>query len=79
MTQLVFYTTSHCHLCEQAEVLLLSLKNQYELNWLTVEISNNDRLIKKYGLTIPVIKRSDTQTEINWPFTTNDIIKFISA
>lgn len=79
MTQLVLYTTSHCHLCEQALALLINLKEQYAINWLTKEISDDDDLIEKYGIRIPVIQRIDNQAELNWPFSENDIVMLIKA
>lgn len=77
MTQLVLYTTSHCHLCEQALELLIKLKEQYPIHWLTKEISNDDDLIDKYGIRIPVIQRLDNQAELNWPFSEDDIVMLI--
>lgn len=50
MTQLVLYTTSHCHLCEQALELLIKLKEQQPIQWLAKEISGDDDLIEKYGI-----------------------------
>jgi len=79
MKQLVLYTTSHCHLCEQAEAMLIGLKSQYAINWQPLEISDDDDLTKKYGIRIPVIARMDNQAELNWPFTENDIVMFIKA
>jgi len=79
MKQLVLYTTSHCHLCEQAEAMLIHLKCRYEVNWLLQEISDDDDLTEKYGIRIPVIARIDNQAELNWPFTENDIAIFIQA
>jgi glutaredoxin len=79
MTQLVLYTTSHCHLCEQALELLIRLKEQYAINWITKEISDDDDLIEKYGIRIPVIQRIDNQSELNWPFSENDIVMLIKA
>jgi len=79
MTHLMLYTTSHCHLCEQAEALLTNLAKQYAFHWLTTEISDDDDLIEKYGIRIPVIQRIDNQSEVNWPFTENDIVMLIKA
>jgi len=79
MKQLVLYTTSHCHLCEQAEAMLIHLKSRYRINWLLQEISDDDGLIEKYGIRIPVIARIDNQAELNWPFTENDIVMLIEA
>jgi predicted DCC family thiol-disulfide oxidoreductase YuxK len=77
MTQLVLYTTSHCHLCEQALELLIKLKEQQPIQWLAKEISGDDDLIEKYGIRIPVIQRVDNQSELNWPFSEDDIVMLI--
>jgi glutaredoxin len=79
MTQLVLYTTSHCHLCEQALELLIKLKERYPIHWLSKEISEDDDLIEKYGIRIPVIQRVDNQSELNWPFSAEDIVMLIKA
>lgn len=79
MTQLVLYTTSHCHLCEQAEALLINLKERYPIHWLTKEISDDDDLTEKYGVRIPVIQRIDNQSELNWPFSEDDIVMLIKT
>lgn len=79
MTQLILYTTSHCHLCEQALALLINLEDQYAISWLTKEISDDDDLIEKYGIRIPVIQRIDNQSELNWPFSADDIVMLIKA
>jgi len=71
------YTTSHCHLCEQAEALLLNFQNQ--INYLKIEISDNNLLMDAYGMKIPVLKRLDNDIELAWPFTNNDIEKFLLA
>jgi arsenate reductase-like glutaredoxin family protein len=79
MTQLVLYTTSHCHLCEHALELLIKLKEHYPIHWITKEISDDDDLIEKYGTRIPVIQRIDNQSELNWPFSEEDIVMLIKA
>jgi len=67
------YTTSACHLCELAEAML----DEINLTVQMIEIANDDDLVTRYGTTIPVLKRLDTQAELNWPFTTSDILKLI--
>jgi len=57
----------------------MQLKSRYEINWFFQEISDDDGLIEKYGIRIPVIARVDTQAELNWPFTENDIVMLIKA
>jgi hypothetical protein len=77
MNQFILYTTSHCHLCEHAEALLLELGEP--LDWIAIEIATDDVLMQKYGRNIPVIKNCNKDLELNWPFSKQDIIKFISS
>ncbi len=79
MTKLIMYTTSHCHLCEQAEAMLTLLKELYNISWELLEISENEHLIQRYGTRIPVIKHSDNQSELDWPFTEHNIVSLIKA
>lgn len=67
------YTTSACHLCELAEALL----QEANLTAESIEIANEDALVLRYGVRIPVIKRLDTQAELDWPFTSQDIMLFM--
>lgn len=68
------YTTSACHLCELAEALLEEAKLTAE----SIEIANEDALVLRYGIRIPVLKRLDTEAELNWPFTAQDILQFLA-
>ena len=54
MIRLRLYTTLGCHLCEQLEALLAGLCGEaYRLE--RVEISEDDVLIERYGVRIPVL------------------------
>jgi len=75
---LVLYSTSHCHLCEQAELLLRELTATYELNWTIVEIADDSELLALYEVRIPVLKKFDSNIEISWPFDETDIELLIS-
>lgn len=68
------YTTSACHLCELAEGMLQELNLAVQ----TIEIADDDALIARYGISIPVLKRLDTQAELRWPFSISDIGQFLS-
>ena len=68
--ELLFYTTDGCHLCEEAETLLLQLLAA-DPNRCTVEVIDiieSDDLVERYGERIPVVKRADTDQELGWPF-----------
>ncbi|MBZ4193000.1 MAG: glutaredoxin family protein [Candidatus Contendobacter sp.] len=60
---LALYTTSGCHLCEQAEALL----GQVGLAFSRVEIADDAALLERYGVRIPVVRRLDTGQELDWP------------
>lgn len=73
--RLKLFTTSSCHLCEQAESILLSLEQTQHFT--LIDIAEDDTLVDLYGFKIPVLQRTDNLTELNWPFTVNDILIFI--
>lgn len=57
----------------------MSLASQYDIKWVTIEITDNNHLLKDYGIKIPVIKRVDNSVEISWPFTAPEIVALINA
>ncbi|MGM0521438.1 MAG: glutaredoxin family protein [Pseudomonadota bacterium] len=54
MITLWLYTTLGCHLCAQLEALLHTLAND-EVVLRHIEISEDDDLIARYGVRIPVL------------------------
>ncbi|HQC71240.1 MAG TPA: glutaredoxin family protein [Candidatus Competibacteraceae bacterium] len=64
MPELVLYTTVGCHLCEQA------LRRVAEAGGccVTVEIADDETLLARYGVRIPVLRRPDCGVELDWPF-----------
>ena len=68
------YSTSHCHLCEQAELILKDL-NLTHLT--TIEIAEDGHLLVLYGLRIPVLQRLDTKAELDWPFNVLEVVSFL--
>ncbi len=73
--QLYLYTTSHCHLCELAHALILQAADSFELS--LIDIADDETLLAEYGIRIPVLKRIDSNAELNWPFNLVDITKFL--
>jgi hypothetical protein len=72
-------STSHCHLCEQAEALLSGLVTKSIFKWVVVEIIDDSVLYDRYATTIPVLKNINSNQEISWPFTSSDIEILITA
>lgn len=69
---ITLYSTQGCHLCEQAYGLLVEMGVQHQVS--IVDITVNDALFSRYGVTIPVlsIPNHDDLTmsapELHWPF-----------
>lgn len=70
------FGTLGCHLCEQAEAVILPLVE----NGLLVElldIAERADWVDDYGLRIPVLRRTDTGAELDWPFEIDQIVRFL--
>ena len=79
MRTIIFFTTKGCHLCENAEKLLSTLEQTHDLIIESVDISDSEALVERYGILIPVIKDKKTEKELHWPFETDDIINLFAA
>jgi len=78
---LILYSTAACHLCEQAESLLLRAlpPNRYSL--IKKDIALDDVLLERYGTSIPVlvkVTKNGVNNELFWPFDENKIITFLT-
>ncbi len=77
-SRLVLFSTSSCHLCELAAALLVPW---IERGWCVqeIDIAEDDGLFQRYSLTIPVLQRSDSGAELNWPFDAPALKAFLGA
>ena len=74
---LILYSTSACHLCDQAlEVIDTVLDLQY-FDKKIIDIAESDALIEEYGTRIPVLKFARTNEELGWPFGAEELVAFI--
>lgn len=73
---LKLYTTSSCHLCDDAYKILSSLKLNDQL--ILIDVADDDALLSSYGMRIPVLHRTDNTNELNWPFTEREVIRFLT-
>jgi hypothetical protein len=44
-----------------------------------IDIADDDSLFQRYGLTIPVLRRTDSEAELNWPFDAPMLEVFLAA
>ena len=72
MRRFYMYSTLGCHLCEEAEAILLPLLAEAQASGIEIEIEVIDiaeeNLIDAYGTRIPVLRCVSTGVEFDWPF-----------
>jgi len=76
--QLTLYSTSACHLCENAKKLIWPFLHSYGYTLREVDIVESENLMQVYGLRIPVIS-FENGGELDWPFTDNDLNEFFQG
>ncbi|MRG84725.1 glutaredoxin family protein [Salinibacillus xinjiangensis] len=54
--QVNFYTKQNCLLCDEAKSLLMVLQGEYEFELNELDIYEDEKLLEKYHLTIPVVE-----------------------
>ncbi len=74
MLKLILLGTAGCHLCEQAE-LIISACTGVEIE--LIDIAEQQQWQKKYAIRIPVLYHQETSSELGWPFSLQQVHKFI--
>jgi hypothetical protein len=76
---IILYTTSACHLCEQAEHVLerLQASGEVRLTVQKVDIADDEALLAAYGSRIPVLARQDG-AELDWPFGEVELLRWVA-
>jgi hypothetical protein len=62
--KLLLYGTRSCHLCERAVAMLYEAGVTAEC----IDIAEDEALLERYGMRIPVLRRVDSGAELDWPF-----------
>jgi hypothetical protein len=74
---LTLYSTSDCHLCEQALALVRSMPELRRYSVIEVDVANDDDAFARYGARIPVLVRANPAREIAWPFNADDVLTLL--
>ena len=53
---IVFYRQDGCALCDEAEMMLKLVQEEYTFTWSTIDIRADDAIHEKYMLMVPVIE-----------------------
>ncbi len=73
--ELVLYTLIGCHLCDQVAVMLSDMG----IEWTPMEIDTDLELEIKYAIHIPVLCLPDTGEELFFPFSEDQVRKFLKG
>lgn len=67
MPDLVLYSTSACHLCEQALDLFADIDESLRPS--LIDIVDDEQLMQRYAIRIPVLGiAGQPQHDLGWPF-----------
>jgi glutaredoxin-related protein len=69
------YGTEFCHLCDEAKSILR--ENGVAADF--VDIADDDKLLERFGVRIPVLQRMDTGAELGWPFDAEGVARFLKG
>ena len=72
-SKIKLYGTEFCHLCDEAEAIL----HEAGVAVVHIDIAEDDELLEKYGMRIPVLRRNDNNTELGWPFDAVAVARFL--
>lgn len=65
-------------MCEKAKIILWPVLLKYQYSLVEIDIAASDELIELYGTRIPVLGTLDKSSELNWPFSADDVEKLLS-
>lgn len=72
---LILFQRDDCHLCDQAiDVLATAGAPDFD----SVFIDADDVLEARYGIRVPVLHESNSGKELDWPFTADQVIAWLS-
>lgn len=80
--KIIFFTTFGCHLCEQVEEMLAYIlqqkTDQIHFSILQFDIIDDEKILEKYRTSIPILKKENTNDEIFWPFSFEELCEWLS-
>ncbi len=68
----ILYSADGCHLCDDALTVIGAVLGEID-SVDVVNIRDDEALIEKYGLRIPVIRKAESEDELGWPFAEDDL------
>ncbi len=75
---LILFGTEGCHLCEDAEALLMQVFPSDRV-FTKQDIAGQDEWEARYAILIPVLLDTESGQELRWPFDAEQIQHFING
>jgi hypothetical protein len=72
MAEFTLFGTEGCHLCEEAEQLLVQAGLAFDKQ----DIIDDEQAQQRYAIRIPVLLYQKGGFELDWPFDTQQILDF---
>ena len=79
MRELELFGTLGCHLCDDAEQLLVAQVDPALFAVYQVDIADDDQLLERYAERIPVLLDVASGQELNWPFDATTLQAFLTS
>ena len=85
MQSLILYHTLGCHLCDLAKEQIEPLLDVCDLRLVEIDIADDDTLLQRYGVRIPVIRlateeeNNEIGADLGWPFDTEAVYRWLLA
>lgn len=85
MQSLILYHTLGCHLCDLAKEQIEPLLDVCDLRLVEIDIADDDTLLQRYGVRIPVIRlateeeSNEVGADLGWPFDTEAVYRWLLA
>lgn len=77
MSAIRFYTTSGCHLCDEARALLEPVARRRGLAVECIDIMDDPAAEAAYATAIPVIECPPRSEPLRWPFDTAALYRYL--
>ena len=79
MRELELMGTLGCHLCDVAAAVLIPVVDPERFAVYQVDIADDDELMDKYAVRIPVLVDVESQQELEWPFDEKALTDFLTS
>jgi hypothetical protein len=78
MQYVTFYTKLNCSLCDEAYQMLMDIAFDTPLNIDIVDITHaHNNVEERYAHRIPVVTTPHHETELEWPFTMDELKAYL--